>query len=218
MAVGARREIRKQVHSLTLVATARSRNQRASFVATSVNEWTYEDDGSGSTLNLPALQPIVGVMFSHLDAQNRPAMVNVGEKPITKRTAHAVATVTLPDALAALLRDGEIATKKGPIFQTAILAGVMGAKKTSELIPLCHPLPLDDCQVEIHPDTTRSEIAIHCRVQTHAKTGVEMEALSGVSVAALTFYDMAKAVTHGIVIKEIRLLEKTGGKSDYHAA
>ena len=88
-------------------------------------------------------------MFSHLDAQNRPAMVNVGEKPVTKRTAHAIAIVTLPDALAALLRDGEIATKKGPIFQTAILAGVMGAKKTSDLIPLCHPLALDDCQVVV---------------------------------------------------------------------
>ena len=156
-------------------------------------------------------------MFSHLDAQNRPAMVNVGDKPATKRTAHAVAIVTLPDALAALLRDGEIATKKGPIFHTAVLAGVMGAKRTSELIPLCHPLALDDCQVEIRPDDEHREIAIHCRVQTFAKTGVEMEALTGASVAALTFYDMAKAVTHGIVIKEIRLLEKTGGKSDYRS-
>lgn len=156
-------------------------------------------------------------MFSHLDAQNRPAMVNVGDKPVTRRTAHAIAIVTLPDALAALLRDGEIATKKGPIFQTAILAGVMGAKKTSELIPLCHPLGLDDCQIEIKPDTVRGEIAIHCRVQVHAKTGVEMEALTGATVAALTFYDMAKAVSHGIVIKEVRLLEKTGGKSDYRA-
>jgi cyclic pyranopterin phosphate synthase len=155
--------------------------------------------------------------FSHLDARDRPAMVNVGEKPVTRRTAHAVAIVTLPAELAALLRDGEIATKKGPIFQTAILAGVMGAKKTSELIPLCHPLPLEDCQLEIIPDATRAEIAIHCRVQTSAKTGVEMEALTGASVAALTFYDMAKAVTHGIVIKDVRLLEKTGGKSDYRA-
>lgn len=155
--------------------------------------------------------------FSHLDARDRPAMVNVGEKPVTRRTAHAVAVVTLPAELAALLRDGEIATKKGPIFQTAMLAGVMGAKKTSELIPLCHPLPLEDCQIEIVPDAVRAEIAIHCRVQTSAKTGVEMEALTGASVAALTFYDMAKAVTHGIVIKDVRLLEKTGGKSDYRA-
>lgn len=156
-------------------------------------------------------------MFSHLDAQNRPAMVNVGEKAVTRRTAHAVALVTLPPELAALLRDGDIATKKGPIFHTASLAGVMGAKKTSDLIPLCHPLPLDNCQVTLEPDATRGEIAIHCRVQTHAKTGVEMEALTGATVAALTFYDMAKAVTHGIVIKDVRLLEKTGGKNDYRA-
>jgi cyclic pyranopterin monophosphate synthase len=156
-------------------------------------------------------------MFSHLDAQNRPAMVNVGDKPVTRRTAHAVATVTLPGALASLLRDGEIATKKGPIFQTAIIAGVMGAKKTSELIPLCHPLGLDDCQIEIKADATRGEIEIHCRAQVHGRTGVEMEALTGATVAALTIYDMAKAVTHGIVIKEVRLLEKTGGKSDYRA-
>src|SRR5882757_11081664 len=107
-------------------------------------------------------------MFSHLDAKNRPAMVNVGDKPVTKRTAHAVAVVSLPPELAALLRDGEITTKKGPIFNAAILAGVMGAKKTSELIPLCHPLVLDDCQIEI--DAARGEVTIHCRTQTHGKT------------------------------------------------
>jgi cyclic pyranopterin phosphate synthase len=156
-------------------------------------------------------------MFSHLDAQNRPAMVNVGAKPATHRTATAMAVVTLPEALAVLLREGEIATKKGPIFQTAILAGVMGAKKTSELIPLCHPLALDDCQIAIEPDAVRGELVIRCRVETHGKTGVEMEALTGATVAALTIYDMAKAVTHGIVIKDVRLLEKTGGKSDYRA-
>ena len=156
-------------------------------------------------------------MFSHLDAQNRPAMVNVGDKPVTKRTAHAVAVVALPPELAALLRDGEIATKKGPIFQTAILAGVMGAKKTADLIPLCHPLGLDDCQIAIEPDAARGEVAIHCRVQTHGKTGVEMEALTGATVAALTLYDMGKAVSHGIVIKDVRLLEKSGGKKDYRA-
>ncbi|MCX6951711.1 MAG: cyclic pyranopterin monophosphate synthase MoaC [Verrucomicrobia bacterium] len=156
-------------------------------------------------------------MFSHLDAQNRPAMVNVGDKAVTKRTAHARAVVSLPPELAALLREGEIATKKGPIFQTAILAGVMGAKKTSDLIPLCHPLPLDDCQIAVNADATRAEITIDCRTQTHAKTGVEMEALTGATVAALTLYDMAKAVTHGIVIRDIRLIEKTGGKSHYQA-
>lgn len=156
-------------------------------------------------------------MFSHLDAQNRPAMVDVGDKAVTRRTAHAVAVVTLPGELAALLRDGEIATKKGPLFQTAILAGVMGAKKTPELIPLCHPLALDDCQITVEPDTARGEVAIHCRVRTAAKTGVEMEAMTGATIAALTLYDMAKAVSHGITIKEVRLLEKTGGKRDYRA-
>ena len=144
-------------------------------------------------------------------------MVNVGDKPVTKRTAHAVAVVTLPAELAALLHEGDIATKKGPVFQTAILAGVMGAKQTSSLIPLCHPLPLYDCQIEIEPSADGREVTIHCRAQTHAKTGVEMEALTGASVAALTLYDMGKAISHGIVIKEIRLLEKTGGKSHYTA-
>lgn len=156
-------------------------------------------------------------MLSHLDAKGQPAMVNVGEKPVTKRTAHAVAVVALPGGLAALLREGEIATKKGPLFQTAVLAGVMGAKRTSDLIPLCHPLALDDCQIEIKPDPAHHRVEIHCRVQTHGRTGVEMEALTGATVAALTLYDMGKAVSHGIVIREIRLLEKTGGKSHYRA-
>ncbi len=155
-------------------------------------------------------------MLSHLDAKGRPAMVNVGDKPITRRTAHAVAKVILPAELAALLKDGEIQTKKGPIFHAAVLAGVMGAKRTSDLIPLCHPLPLDNCQIEIQTDTTHREVTIHCRVQTEAKTGVEMEALTGATVAALTLYDMGKAVAQGIVIREIRLLEKTGGKADYN--
>ncbi len=156
-------------------------------------------------------------MLSHIDAKGQPAMVNVGAKAVTRRTAHAVAIVSLPPELAALLSDGEIRTKKGPIFHAAVLAGVMGAKKTSDLIPLCHPLALDDCQIEIKPDVTLAEIAIHCRAETHAKTGVEMEALTGATIAALTLYDMAKAVSHGIVIKDVRLLEKTGGKSDYRA-
>lgn len=157
-------------------------------------------------------------MLSHVNPQGQPAMVNVGDKPVTRRTAHAVAVVELPAQLAALLRDGDIATKKGPVFQTAILAGVMGAKQTSALIPLCHPLPLDDCQIEIETSADGREVTIHCRAQTHAKTGVEMEALTGASVAALTLYDMGKAVSHGIVIKQIRLLEKTGGKRDYYVS
>ncbi|MDD2765098.1 MAG: cyclic pyranopterin monophosphate synthase MoaC [Opitutaceae bacterium] len=157
-------------------------------------------------------------MLSHLDARNRPAMVDVGGKPVTRRTAHAVALVSLPAALAGRLRHGDIATKKGPVFQTAVLAGVLGAKKASDLIPLCHPLPLEDCKIDITTAKNGREIAIHCRVKTHARTGVEMEALTGASVAALALYDMAKSVAHGIVIREVRLLEKTGGKKNYRAA
>ncbi|HTX64389.1 MAG TPA: cyclic pyranopterin monophosphate synthase MoaC [Opitutaceae bacterium] len=157
-------------------------------------------------------------MLSHVDRKNRPAMVNVGRKRVTRRNAHARAIVVLPGNLGARLATGDIATKKGPLLQTAILAGIMAAKRTSELIPLCHPLPLDDCRVEIALAPAGREAVIHCRVATHARTGVEMEALTGASVAALTLYDMAKAVSHGIVIRDVRLLEKTGGKHHYRAA
>lgn len=160
-------------------------------------------------------------MLTHLSPAGQPRMADVGDKPATDRTAHAAATVVLPPALAALLQGGDIATKKGPVFQTAILAGTMGAKRTSDLIPLCHPLPLEDCRVEIEtlpPAADGSvEALIHCRVRTHAKTGVEMEALTGAATAALALYDMGKSVSKGIVIREVRLLEKTGGKSDYRA-
>lgn len=148
-------------------------------------------------------------------------MVNVGAKDATARTAHAVAIVRLPAELARQLAGGDIAGKKGPLFQTASLAGVMGAKRTSDLIPLCHPLPLEDCQVELTPRPPEADgsvdVEIHCRAAVHARTGVEMEALTGATVAALTLYDMGKAVSPGIVIREIRLLEKTGGKRDYRA-
>ncbi len=160
-------------------------------------------------------------MLSHLNAKNEPAMVNVGEKPATRRTAHAVAIVHLPPELARLITDREIVGKKGPVFQTASLAGVMGAKRTSDLIPLCHPLALENCQIELKPSAADAsgavDVAIHCRVALTGKTGVEMEALTGATVAALTLYDMGKAVSHDIVIKEVRLVEKTGGKRDYHA-
>jgi cyclic pyranopterin phosphate synthase len=160
--------------------------------------------------------------FTHLDARHQPQMVDVGEKAVTRRTARAVATVSLPPALAALIADSEIPSKKGPVLQTAILAGIMGAKKTSDLIPLCHPLPLDDCKIEMEvrpPNADGSaDIVIRCLASTHGRTGVEMEALTGASIAALTLYDMGKAISHGIVIRELRLLEKTGGKSDYHAS
>lgn len=158
-------------------------------------------------------------MLTHLDAQNRPRMVDVGAKAVTARTAHAIALVHLPPPLAALLRDKEIVGKKGPIFQTASLAGVMAAKRTSDLIPLCHPLPLENCLVELHPRPAAADgsidVEIHCRVAVTAKTGVEMEALTGATVAALTLYDMGKAITHDIAIRDIHLVEKTGGKSHY---
>lgn len=157
-------------------------------------------------------------MLSHVDRKNQPTMVNVGRKRVTRRTAHARAVIVLPGTLGARLATGDIATKKGPLLQTAILAGIMAAKRTSELIPLCHPLPLDDCRVEIELAPPGREAVIHCRVATHARTGVEMEALTGASVAALTLYDMAKAVSHGIVIRDVRLLEKTGGKHPFRAA
>ena len=156
-------------------------------------------------------------MFSHLDARQRPTMVDVGDKPVTARAAEAEAIVVLPAAVTRRFRSGEIATAKGPILQTASLAGVMAAKRTCDLIPLCHPLPLDDCQVQLKLARGSRRVTIRCRVRTHARTGVEMEALTGASVAALTVYDMAKSVAPGIVIQSVRLLEKTGGRSDYRA-
>ena len=152
-------------------------------------------------------------MLSHVK-KGQPAMVNVGDKIATRRVARALARVSLPPEVAANIRKGDIAGPKGPVIQTARLAGVMAAKQTSSLIPLCHPLALEDCQIDIRFEK-RSEMRIECRVETHHKTGVEMEALTGAAVAALTVYDMCKALSHGIIIREIRLLEKTGGKNDY---
>ncbi len=153
-------------------------------------------------------------MLSHLDEKNRPQMVDVGGKPVTKRTATARAVIVLPECAVEAFGDGDLVTKKGSVIHTAILAGVMAAKRTSELIPLCHPLGLDDCNVTIEFDAAR-QLVVECTASVHARTGVEMEALTGASIAALTIYDMCKALSHEIVIKEIRLISKTGGKSDY---
>ena len=152
--------------------------------------------------------------FTHLDASGNPAMVDVGEKAVTRRTATARAVVFLPDAILEHFETGEIHTKKGPVFQTAIIAGVMAAKRTGELIPLCHPLGLDHCRVTVALNEQR-EVVVECTATITAKTGVEMEALTGASIAALTIYDMCKAFSHDIVIREIRLIEKTGGKRDF---
>lgn len=140
-------------------------------------------------------------------------MVDVSSKNITKRTASAQSVVQVTLEIAALLDEGEIMTKKGPVFQTAIIAGTMAAKKTSDLIPLCHPIGLESCDINISAEDC--DITIECTCSISSKTGVEMEALTGASIAALTIYDMCKALSHEIAIKETKLIEKRGGKSDY---
>jgi len=151
--------------------------------------------------------------FSHLDANHRPAMVDVSGKTASKRTATAESRVRFPPAVAAALRASGLNSPKGPVFDTAIVAGVMGAKRTHELIPFCHPLGIENCQVAI--ELIDDCAMIRCTVTVHHKTGVEMEALTGASIAALTVYDMCKALSHDIVIGDTRLVAKQGGKSDY---
>lgn len=151
--------------------------------------------------------------LSHIDEANRPSMVDVGDKRATDREARARARVRLPAAVLDALLGDDIETKKGPVFATAIIAGVMAAKKTHELIPFCHPLGLENCKISI--EIAGDEAVIDCTCRVHHKTGVEMEALTGASVAALTIYDMCKALSHDIVIAETRLLAKSGGKQDF---
>jgi cyclic pyranopterin phosphate synthase len=151
--------------------------------------------------------------LSHIDERNRPTMVDVSDKTATQRTAHARTVMHLPAEVVAELDGDEISTKKGPVFATAIIAGVMAAKRTHELIPFCHPLGLENCKIIIEVSGSDAVIDCHCKV--HHKTGVEMEALTGASVAALTVYDMCKALSHDIVIGETRLIAKTGGKKDF---
>jgi cyclic pyranopterin phosphate synthase len=151
--------------------------------------------------------------LSHIDDRNRPAMVDIGAKSATQRTAVAEARVNLPASVAATLRAHGFTSKKGPVIDTAIVAGVMAAKRTHELIPFCHPLGLDNCQIDINAEG--DALVIRCTVSVYHKTGVEMEALTGAAIAALTVYDMVKALSHDIVIDGLRLIEKSGGKSDY---
>lgn len=143
-------------------------------------------------------------------------MVDVGDKTVTKRTATAEARVRFPATVAATLRQQNFSSSKGPVFHTAIIAGTMAAKRTHELIPFCHPLGIENCKVLI--DMQGDDAVIRCTVAVHHKTGVEMEALTGASIAALTIYDMCKALSHDIVIAETRLIEKHGGKSGDYAA
>ncbi len=154
--------------------------------------------------------------LTHLDEKNRPTMVDVGEKDVTHRIAVAEAHIRLPRNVAMALRKSGHRTKKGPVFDTAIIAGVMAAKRTHELIPFCHPLGLENCSVEI--ESVPGGILVRCRVSVHHRTGVEMEALTGATVAALTVYDMCKALSHDIEIAGIRLVEKTGGRREFKRA
>ncbi len=153
-------------------------------------------------------------MLTHIDDRNQPSMVDVSAKSVSKRTARAQSIVYLPEPVRNALADGDIDSPKGPVFQTAIIAGVMAAKRTHELIPFCHPLGLENCKIRITVDDHERAV-IDCTVSVQHKTGVEMEALTGASIAALTVYDMCKALSHDIVILDTRLLEKRGGKSDY---
>lgn len=155
--------------------------------------------------------------LTHVDESGRPAMVDVSGKAVTLRTATAGAIVRLPPAVAAELRAAGFTTRKGPVFHTAIVAGVLAAKRTHELIPFCHPLGIENCRLEVDMDAA-GDVQVRCTVSVHHRTGVEMEALTGASVAALTVYDMCKALSHDIVLTDIRLLEKTGGKRDFRAA
>ncbi len=154
--------------------------------------------------------------FSHVDADGAPAMVDVSAKTPGLRVARAAALVRFPHAAFDALASAGFSTAKGPVIHTAIIAGTMAAKRTHELIPFCHPLGLERCDISITP-AGNDALAVECTTAVHHRTGVEMEALTGASVAALTVYDMCKSLSHGIVIESLRLVEKSGGKSDYAA-
>ena len=151
--------------------------------------------------------------FSHLNPEGNPKMVNVSDKKITKRTAIARGTMFLGREVISHFSNDELMTKKGPVFQTAIIAGIQGVKKTSELIPMCHPLLINGVDIDISIVDEES-IQVECKVTIEGKTGVEMEALTGVNIACLTIYDMCKSISQEMVINEVKLIEKTGGKSD----
>ncbi len=155
-------------------------------------------------------------MLSHVDADNQPAMVDVGDKAVTRRSATARVTVRLPAAVRAAIADGDIRSAKGPVFHTAIVAGTQAAKRTHELIPFCHPLGIDGCRITLAFDAA-GDVVIDCTVKVEHRTGVEMEALTGAAVAALTLYDMCKALAHDIVITDLHLVAKHGGRHAYRA-
>lgn len=151
--------------------------------------------------------------FTHLNKKNQPKMVNVGDKTITKRTAIARTEMFLGEEIINCFDNKELTTKKGPVFQTAIIAGIQAVKKTAELIPMCHPLMINGVDIDIEI-IDNEHIEIICKVEIEGKTGVEMEALTGANITALTVYDMCKSISQKMVIKELKLIRKTGGKSD----
>ena len=155
--------------------------------------------------------------LTHLNDSNQPRMVDVSAKAETTRTATASCLIHLGRELMSQIQDGELKSKKGPVFHTAILAGISGTKKTSELIPLCHPIPLDSAQIEIVPHG-EEELLITATAKTSSRTGVEMEALTAASIAALTVFDMVKAVDKSMEIGGLRVLLKDGGKSGRYEA
>jgi cyclic pyranopterin phosphate synthase len=155
--------------------------------------------------------------LTHIDPAGRPAMVDVSAKPVTARAATAECRVRLPADVATQLRGSGLKSAKGGIAETAIIAGTMAVKRTHELIPFCHPLPIDGCRISIDWSGDR-DLRIECMVKTSHRTGVEMEALTGATIAALTVYDMCKALSHRIVVGPAKLLAKRGGRHDFGAA
>lgn len=153
------------------------------------------------------------IKFSHINQRNQPKMVNVGDKKVTNRAATAKATMFLGSEIITHFDNNELITKKGPVFQTAIIAGIQAVKKTSELIPMCHPLLINGVDIDIEI-LDNEQIEILCTVSMEGKTGVEMEALTGATIAALTVYDMCKSISQKMVIKEVKLVKKSGGKND----
>ena len=156
--------------------------------------------------------------LSHLDSDGDITMVDVSDKTPTTREAHASGQVIFPAHIYEQIKAADGMTKKGSVTQTAHIAGIMAAKRTHDLIPLCHPLPLDKIGLSFAYDDAHQSITVTATVKVTHKTGVEMEALTAVSVACLTIYDMTRAISHDIVIDNIHLMKKTGGKSDYQHA
>lgn len=171
------------------------------------------DDGAAV-----AAMPTAAEVLTHVGPDGAARMVDVGGKPVSRRRAVAEVVVSLPAGVRLPGGEGELRGPKGAVLETARLAGIQAAKRTWELVPLCHPLALDRVEVRCRHEAERGEVWIEAEAAAEARTGVEMEALTAALVAALTVYDMLKAVAPGMVIGPARLLEKTGGRADYRAA